>query len=46
MYYQSDKISNKQHEGFEDFMAVTMKHTFFWDFMPCDSYNNRHFGGK
>jgi hypothetical protein len=31
---------------FEVFMAVTMKNAAFWDVTPCDSCNNRRFGGR
>jgi hypothetical protein len=30
---------------FEVFTAVTMKNGVSWDVTPCDSYENRRFGG-
>jgi hypothetical protein len=31
--------------GFEVFMAVTMKNSFFWDVARCGSYKYRRFRG-
>jgi hypothetical protein len=30
---------------FEEFIAVTMKNSVFWDVTPCDSCKDRSFGG-
>jgi hypothetical protein len=39
------EVSNCQYEGFEVFIAVTMKITVLWDVALCRSCENLHFGG-